>query len=111
MITHADNRILLCADMEKEAEEDLAGSGMILRADVLRVGHHGGATSTTRRFLKRVSPRWAIISSGTNNRFGHPSPDAVGRLKANGVKILRTDLNGAVILTSDGRDIMIETYM
>ncbi len=110
LLTYGKTRIIICADMEREAEEELCQSGLPLKADILRVGHHGSATSSTTNFLERVSPEWAIISAGTNNRFGHPAPEAIVRLREKGIKLLRTDVHGAVIVSTNGKEIDIETF-
>jgi competence protein ComEC len=110
LVRYGNVRILICADMEREAEEELCRSGMCVDADVLRTGHHGGVTSSNKEFLRRVSPRWAIISAGRNNRFGHPAADVLVRLREEGIKVFRTDVHGAIMLTTDGRDIAIEAF-
>jgi competence protein ComEC len=103
-------KILLCGDMEKEAEGELCRSGLPLKADVLRIGHHGGKNASTEEFLRRVSPRWAILSAGENNRFGHPAPETLARLRQAGCVVLRTDVHGAITLATDGRKIDIHTF-
>lgn len=110
MVTFGRTRALLCGDMEGEAEEALCRSGVSLKADVLKVGHHGGASSCTEEFLRRVSPRWAVVSAGAGNRFGHPSPGTLARLREAGAAVLRTDLHGAVTVTSDGEGWEVETF-
>ncbi len=96
--------LLLTGDVEAWAERDLLGRGAPLRADVLKVPHHGSATSTTEAFLAAVSPRIALIGVGRRNRFGHPSPAVVGRLAAAGIRTFRTDRDGDVTLVfRDGR--------
>lgn len=109
-ITYGRVNILICADMEEEAEKELCASGLPLRADILRVGHHGGSTSGTADIIKRAAPRWAVISAGRRNRFDHPSPDAIARLREAGCAVFRTDLHGAVTLTTDGREINIAAF-
>lgn len=110
MVEYGGVKILLCGDMAKEAEADLCRSGLPLKADVLKIGHHGGRGSSTGEFLKRVSPKWAIVSAGENNRFGHPSPEALARLRERGCKVLRTDLHGAITITTDGEKIEVRTF-
>ncbi|MEI6632944.1 MAG: DNA internalization-related competence protein ComEC/Rec2 [Chlamydiota bacterium] len=110
MMTFGRTRVLLCGDMEREAEETLCRRGVSLKADVLKVGHHGGASSCTKEFLRRVSPRWAIVSAGAQNRFGHPSPETLARLREEGAAVLRTDLHGAVTFTSDGVGWKVTTF-
>jgi len=110
MLEYGMVKILLCGDMENEAEDEVCRSGLPLKADVLRIGHHGGRSSSTEEFLKRVSPQWAIVSAGKNNRFGHPSPEALTRLRERECTVLRTDLHGAITLTTDGKAIEVSTF-
>lgn len=88
---------LLTGDIEKEAEYEIINNFSRLKADVLKVAHHGSATSTTDQFLKYAEPEFAIISSGRNNIYGHPAKDVIDRLKENNVAIYRTDENGDII--------------
>ncbi|WMJ17111.1 DNA internalization-related competence protein ComEC/Rec2 [Geobacillus proteiniphilus] len=87
---------LFAADIEEEAEQALIRAYPELRADVLKVAHHGSKTSTTEPFLRTVKPRAAIISVGRYNRYGHPSPEVLMRLKQQQAIIWRTDENGAI---------------
>ena len=75
------------------AERDLVARGVELRADVLKVPHHGSRTSTTPALLAAVSPRVAIIGVGRRNAFGHPSPDVIDRLRLSRAAVYRTDLH------------------
>jgi competence protein ComEC len=96
-------RILLTGDAEREVEARLARRfGRDLHADVLKVGHHGSATSTTAPLLDAVSPRLALVSVGAGNRYGHPSPDVLDALRAKGAHVLRTDDVGTIVVTIDG---------
>ena len=92
-------RVLFTGDAEA-AEEDwlLAHSPDALRADVLKVGHHGSSTSTTPEFLAAVHPRIALVSVGAHNAYGHPSPEVMASLQAANVATLRTDRLGTVVL-------------
>lgn len=103
---YGDADILFTGDAEAEAERELLESGADLAAEVLKIGHHGSSTSTGREFLEKVGPVSAVISVGRNN-FGHPSPETLGALKDEGVRVFRTDECGAVVLTSRGRDIRL----
>ena len=91
--------ILLTGDVESAAERDLVASGEDLRADVLKVPHHGSRTSTTPDFLSCVAPRVALVGVGRRNRFGHPAPDVVQRLAGAGARVFRTDRDGDLALT------------
>jgi competence protein ComEC len=84
--------------------------GRNLRADVLKVGHHGSATSTTQPLIDAVQPRVALVSVGAGNRYGHPSPDVLRALRARGTHVVRTDDAGSVVVSIDGGpDLRIET--
>ncbi len=101
--TRAEGRtLLLASDVEAPAERDLLASGEDLRADVLKVPHHGSRTSTTPEFLARVAPHVALVGVGRHNRFGHPAPEVVRRLVAAGVRVFRTDRDGDVALSFAG---------
>jgi competence protein ComEC len=99
---------LFVGDSEHAAEADLVAlGGGRLRADVLKVGHHGSRTSTSRAFLDAVAPRFAIISVGLRNRFGHPHPNTLATLRDAGVKVFRTDADGAVMAWTDGERLVV----
>jgi competence protein ComEC len=106
-ITHGARSVLLVGDAEHEAEEALLaryGAGA-LRADLLKVGHHGSRTSTRPEFLAAVSPTLATISCGVRNRFGHPHPEALSTLAARGVAVVRTDRGGGLTWETDGAEV------
>ena len=96
---------LFPGDAEAAAEGELLSGGLPLRADVLAVGHHGSTTSTTDAFLTAVQPKIAVISCGKNNPYGPPAKQTLDRLKALGTEILRTDLSGTIVLSTDGKTI------
>ena len=95
--------VLLMGDAERLSEKEIDSSRV--RAQVLKVGHHGSNTSTSEEFLEKVSPVYAVISCGKDNDYGHPHRETLDRLEGAGVKVLRTDLLGTIILTTDGRAI------
>ncbi len=93
----AERRLLLTADIDADSERRLAATfGSALRADLLKVSHHGSAGSSSAEFLDAVKPRLAVISAGGGNPYGHPAPEAVARLRSAGARVLRTDRDGAV---------------
>ena len=102
-------RMLLVGDAER-GEEDwlLRRDREALHADVLKVGHHGSATSTGDAFLAAVSPRVALVSVGAGNSYGHPSADVMHRLAAAGAEVLRTDRLSTVVVRTDGLGLEIE---
>ena len=100
-------KILLTGDAERDVEARLAARlGADLRADVLKVGHHGSATSTTAPLLEAVSPRLALVSVGAGNRYGHPSPDVLEALRSHGSHVLRTDDVGTIVVSIDGGPVL-----
>jgi len=80
-----------------------------LRADVLKVGHHGSRTSSSPAFLAAVAPEIAVVSVGARNRFGHPNPGTLGALDAVGARVWRTDREGAVTVTTDGASLRVSS--
>ncbi|MEJ7808832.1 MAG: DNA internalization-related competence protein ComEC/Rec2, partial [Gemmatimonadaceae bacterium] len=101
-------KFLLVGDAERREEEWLLDHAAAdLRADVLKVGHHGSATSTTAAFLAAVRPRVALVSVGTGNSYGHPSADVVLALGASGAEVLRTDRDGTIVLRTDGHSLEV----
>jgi competence protein ComEC len=102
-------RFLLVGDAEAEEERWLLDRDPdVLQADVLKVGHHGSATSTTPAFLAAVAPRIALVSVGADNGYGHPNMDVMRALRDAGAEVLRTDQLGSVVVRSDGRTISLE---
>ena len=96
--------ILFTGDIEEIAEKELIKkyeSSSILRSTVLKVGHHGSKTSSTKELLEKVKPKIALIGVGENNNFGHPNSEVLNRLNSLNCKIYRTDLNGEIVLTID----------
>jgi len=98
-----DRQALLTGDLERDSERELLRSGYDLRADLLKVGHHGSRTSTSSDFLLAVAPEIALISVGPANPWGHPHDEVVRRLLAAGSIVRRSDLDGAVRYRTDGR--------
>lgn len=104
-LINGNNSIVMCGDAESKGEEAIIKTGIDLKADVLKVGHHGSKTSTSDEFLKAVSPTTAVICVGTGNMYGHPADITMNKLKNKGISLYRTDNNGTVIMTSDGNKI------
>jgi competence protein ComEC len=98
-------RVLLTGDAERDVEARLVRRfGTNLRADVLKVGHHGSSTSSTPPLLDAVGARIALISVGAGNRYRHPSAEVLASLEARGAHVLRTDDNGTIVVTIDGSE-------
>jgi competence protein ComEC len=110
-ISHGERAVLFTGDAEKEQEHELLDrSAALLRADLLKVGHHGSRTSTTPEFLAAVSPSLATLSCGVRNRYGHPHQVTLDTLQQGRVGELRLDLVGGVEWWTDGRDVEVTTF-
>ena len=108
-VSYGETSFLLAGDAEAVSEEEMLGGGRELSATVLKVGHHGSNSSTTAAFLRRVKPRYAVISVGRDNTYGHPARSTMLRLKDLGIPVYRTDENGTIVATSDGRAVTFNT--
>ncbi|MBX3278200.1 MAG: MBL fold metallo-hydrolase [Acidobacteria bacterium] len=102
-LSYGDFAMIFTGDAEFETEADMMKRGVTLRAQVLKVGHHGSRHATSGRFLDTVAPRAAIISCGGDNKYGHPSPQVLDRLREKNIQLYRTDLHGEIIISSDGK--------
>lgn len=107
--TYENVRFLFCGDIEKDAEQDILDSGADVSADVIKVPHHGSGTSSTRKFVNAVSPRYAVFCAGENNDFGHPHANIVTLYRNIGAQIFRTDMNGNIVFSTDGENIVTGT--
>ena len=108
-IIHGNNTFLFTGDAEWDAEHDMVDSGYDLSATVLKVGHHGSDTSSSYVFLREVMPKYAVISCGKDNSYGHPTEGVLSRLRDVGAQIFRTDLQGDVVFVSDGTTLSFGT--
>ena len=102
MVQYGQRKFLFTGDMEAYAEQELVNARLSLKADVLKVGHHGSYSSTSQVFLDKVDPEYGIISCGRNNEYGHPHDAPMHRLERSEVELYRTDLMGSVVLVTDG---------
>ncbi len=105
-MTYGENSFLFTGDAEALSEGQIKAD---INVDVLKVGHHGSHSSTSQAFLNKVSPSIAVISCGEDNDYGHPHDVTMNRLESKNIKILRTDLNGNIIITSDGKNLTTST--
>ena len=104
-----DLKFLLTGDMEAKAEKALLGENLDLKCDVLKVGHHGSSTSSNMDLLKAVMPRYAAISVGQNNDFGHPHNEVISDLQYIGAEIYRTDTDGDITFYIENKRIVPKT--
>ena len=106
---HGENAFLFTGDLEAAAERDILETGVDIKADVLKVGHHGSAGSNSAEFLKSIAPEIAIAEAGVYNTYRHPRSEVIERLGAVGCRELyATSLNGNIAIISDGTDLHIE---
>ncbi len=100
---YKNTSILFVGDAEIDEENQVNQKyDNFLRSDILKIGHHGSITSTSKNFLENVKPKYAIISVGEKNKFNHPSPKVLSLLDSLKINYFRTDLSGAIIFESDG---------
>lgn len=108
-LVYGETSFLFTGDAESESERVILDDGYGVGADVLKCGHHGSSSSTTKAFLSQVDPRYAVISCGLDNSYGHPHKEVLARLEKQGVTLYRTDQDGTVLAKSDGKEITFET--
>ena len=104
-LVNGNNSFMFMGDAEETSEQDMISTGMNLDCDVLSLGHHGSASSTSWDLLEATSPSWAVISCGLNNSYGHPAEETMGKLSDMDIPVFRTDDQGTVIALSDGNTI------
>lgn len=104
-LVYGNTSFLFTGDAEDVSEGEILKNKTDVHADVLKVGHHGSHSSTTTEFLNKVNPTYAIISCGKDNDYGHPHKETLDKLNEKNIKIIRTDLNGTIIASSDGKNI------
>ena len=102
-LSYGDTSIMLTGDATKKTEKIILEENLSteLESTFLKVGHHGSRTSTSSSFVKTVSPEYALISAGKDNKYGHPHQDTLSALSQFGAKIIRTDLSGSIIIKCD----------
>ena len=104
---YKDRSFLFCGDMEKEAEKDLLNSNQLIKSDVFKLNHHGSKTSNTKKLLDIVDAKIFIIEVGKDNMYKHPNFEVMKRLKD--AKIYRTDCDGTIVISTDGREFDIKS--
>lgn len=106
-VTDGEISFLFTGDIEAEAEADILKSNSDLLATVLKVGHHGSSTSSSQPFIEAVKPQYAVISVGVDNSYGHPDETVLKRLLDAEAEIFRTDQNGTIHFSTDGKELEI----
>ena len=108
-VTYGDVSFLFTGDLIKENEAVILHHHKDVKSTVLKVGHHGSKTSSSKEFIEAVRPKYAVFCVGANNTFGHPRPEVVKLIEENGAKIYRTDRDGAIVFTTDGFNMQVAT--
>ncbi len=104
-LIYGNTRFFFGGDLSQKYEDLLLDNDSWLRANLLKVGHHGSKTSTSSKFVQRLSPEVAVISAGEDNKFGHPHDEVLKILKSQNIDVLRTDELGTIKVESDGEEI------
>lgn len=108
-LDYKKNSFLFTGDAESKSENIILDKEYDIKSDVLKLGHHGSDTSTTSEFLNEVNPKYGVISVGSDNQYDHPHEVIIDNLKTKGIEIYRTDRDGTIIATSDGKKISFNT--
>jgi len=111
LLTFGVRKFLLTGDIEKKTEEKLLDLGLFLKADVVKVAHHGSRTSSTKAFVEATKAEYAIIPVGKRSRFGHPQKEVVERWKKSGAKVMKTGERGTITVSTDGKNLEIQTFL
>ncbi len=105
LVQNGEDSFLFTGDAEEEGELAMLESGLSLKADVYKAGHHGSKTSSSEAFLDAVQPEFAVISCGEGNSYGHPSAQTLNSFRSRGIQVFRTDEQGSIVAVSDGENI------
>ena len=105
LLEYGKNRFLFTGDAEEASEAEMLTNGIDISADVYKVAHHGSRSASTQEFLNAVHPKYAVISCGEGNSYGHPHAEVLNWLRSMGVEVFRTDEQGSIIASSDGENI------
>lgn len=108
-LVYGEISFLFTGDAERASEQLMLQQGYELQSTVLKAGHHGSSSSTSYQFLREVMPTYAILSCGVNNDYGHPHDEVMSRFRDADVTIYRTDEQGTIVATSDGKNIGFTT--
>ena len=109
-VVYGDVALLLTGDIGAGIEREILPQLTPARVRILKVAHHGSRTSTSQALLDAWRPQMALISCGRGNRFGHPAADVIARLESIGARIYRTDRDGQITVSTDGRDVQVTTF-
>ena len=103
-VSYGETSVMMCGDAEKIAEADILKNKFDFSADIIKMGHHGSRDASSDEWLKAVNPKFAVISCGQNNEYGHPHKETVKKLDKLKIQYFRTDLLGDIVFVSDGKE-------
>ncbi|WP_339213602.1 MBL fold metallo-hydrolase [Ornithinibacillus sp. FSL M8-0202] len=109
LFTYGDVKFLFTGDADRDAETQMMTVGFDVNADILQLGHHGSSTSSDPSFISAVSPEIAIYSAGADNKYGHPHREVISYITNAGIDLYGTDVNGTIIVTTDGKEYTVKT--
>lgn len=110
ILTHGDKKFLFTGDASKTSEKEMLENNLLEDVDVLKVGHHGSNTASSKEFIETIQPEYAVISCGEGNKYNHPNEETLDTLQEviPNIEIYRTDLDGTIEMVSNGTEISIE---
>lgn len=108
-LTYENNSFVFTGDAETLSENEMLENGLDLSADVFKLGHHGSTTSNSNYFLDEIDPDYAIVSAGLDNEYGHPHVEILQAMEDLDIQLYRTDLQGTIVIASDGNNISVST--
>lgn len=108
-LTYGSKSFLFMGDAEELSENEIIDNNYTVTADVIKCGHHGSNSSSSEAFIDEVNPKYAIISCGEDNKYGHPHKETIELFESKGIEYYRTDIQGNIYLTCDGKNITINT--
>ncbi|WP_459477685.1 ComEC/Rec2 family competence protein [Clostridium saccharoperbutylacetonicum] len=108
-LKYGNTSFIFMGDAEEISEGEILQKQLDIKADVIKVGHHGSRSSSTKAFLEKVNPKYAVISCEKGNDYGHPHKVTIDKLNAKNINVFRTDLEGTIIATSDSNEITFNT--
>ncbi len=108
-LTFGDKAFLFTGDAEKTVEEQILAGAYSVKADVLKLGHHGSNTSNSTAFLRQVAPDFAVITCGSDNSYGHPHQEVIDRVSRQKIETYRSDVDGHIVFTTDGESLSVST--
>lgn len=105
LLVNGENSFLFTGDAEEDAEYDILANGLDIDCDVYKAGHHGSKTASTKALLEAASPEYVVVSCAADNSYGHPHAEPMNNFRSMGMKLFRTDEQGSIIATADGKEI------